>query len=318
MAARSSLTSAVGSVVVCAALLTSVHAGAPVAAAVTCGGDGGGDDTPFYPGKSASAVYDETFAQGPETPGLPAFTPQGLTTWNDWDGTGRPLLVLGAYRKGHPSRLFAIDPATGTSVGTVEVAESHLGGIAVAGRWLFVQHAATSGAESVRRYSLADLREKLAEGGTPVLEPAGENQQVYGADFMSAFRGSVWAGRYSNAGADKMYEYHVAGDGTLDRVGGAWEVPAKTQGVLVIGSRLVFATGVTDTRMWVYERERNLDAAPGRCFRSPSYGQNLTLVGDTVYHAFEGGSARYSMTAPHKIEHLHTAPLDKLRELVDP
>ncbi len=202
-------------------------------------------------------------------------------------------------------------------IGDVKVAESHLGGIAVFGS-LYVQHAATSSSEYVRKYKLSDLRTKLKESGTPTLSPSGSTQKMYSADFMSVYGDSVWMGRYSNAGVDKMYQYRVDKDGKLSSVGARWEVPASTQGVLVTGDRLVFATGVTTTRMWVYERARDLDAAEGLCFRSPSHGQNLTLLDDTVYHAYEGGSSVYNSTAPNKILNLHTAPLDELSDLVTP
>lgn len=318
MLSRTALQAAVLSAGLAAGLVAAVSSAAPASAAVTCELDNSGLVADFYPGESASYVYDETFENGPAIPGLPTYTPQGLTTWANWDGKGNDLLVMGSYRKGHTSRIYGINPATGAKVGDVKVAESHLGGIAVSGSWLFVQHAATSSYEYVRKYKLSDLRTKLKESGTPTLKPIGGNQKMYGADFMSAYGDSIWMGRYSNAGPDKMNQYRVSKEGKLSSVGNPWEIPAATQGVLVTGDRLVFSTGVTKTRLWVYERKRTLSSDTGRCFRSPTHGENLTLIGDTVYHAFEGGSSLYNTTAPNKIVNLHTADLDDLSELVNP
>ncbi len=101
MSSRATLKAAVLSV----SLVTAVSSAAPAAAALTCQLHSSGEDAEFYPGKSASYLYDGIFGSGPAMPGLPTYTPQGLTTWANWDGKGNDLLVMGAYRKGHTSRV---------------------------------------------------------------------------------------------------------------------------------------------------------------------------------------------------------------------
>src|SRR4029078_10978555 len=82
------------------------------------------------------------------------WTPQGLTALD-----GRLLQAL--YKDGSNSRLVALDPVTGKVYGTAAISETHAGGIAVVGDWLFVQAQPAAGSEVVRRYKLSKIRSAL-------------------------------------------------------------------------------------------------------------------------------------------------------------
>ncbi len=113
MTARSRFGSLALSAGLLAAGVTAVGLAAPADAAIgPCSTAGTGGSAGFYPGPSASDVYDDTFRKGAAIPGLPTYTPQGITTWSNWDGKGNPLLVLGSYRRGYTSRLYGIDPSS--------------------------------------------------------------------------------------------------------------------------------------------------------------------------------------------------------------
>src|SRR5919206_2097413 len=60
-----------------------------------------------------AGTYHQVFSPGPAVPYLSGWTPQGLTTWHDWDGRGHTALLLGMYRRGAQSYLVGIDPRTG-------------------------------------------------------------------------------------------------------------------------------------------------------------------------------------------------------------
>lgn len=291
-------------------------AAAPALAATSCADTPGSD---FYPGPSASAVYDETFAQGPAIPDLPTYTPQGLTTWRDWDGAGHDLLVLGTYLKGHRSRLYGIDPASGARVGSVYIAEAHAGGVAIAGSWLFVQSVQGNSNGAVRRYRLSDLRAKMSADRTPYLSAAG-SQGVYSAEFMGSYGGYIWSGHYRSTGPDKMYQYKVGSDGKLSVVGSSWKVPPKTQGVLVTADRFVFSSSEGTTgagKLRVTTKTHDYTTAAGRCFRSPSMSEGITSWDGKAYLAFEGASQLYASAARNPVANLHKASVATLSALTN-
>jgi hypothetical protein len=291
-------------------------AAAPAVAVTTCDGTAGNDD--FYNGPSASQVYDDTFSAGPPIPGLPDYVPQGLVAWPNWDGNGTTILLLGAYREGHRSKIFGINPGTGRLIGDFYVAEAHLGGLAVANGWLFGQHKQGNADGEVRKYRLSDVRKKLLASGTPYLAMSGTTQNVYSAEFMTSYNGYVWSGHYRSGGSDKMYQYKVSSSGRLTALGSSWKVPPKTQGVLVTGNRFVFSssegTGGAG-KLWVVAKSRNYQTAAGRCFRSPSMSEGIAAVGGSAYLAFEGASGKYDQDARNEISRLHKAPLSELLDL---
>lgn len=279
----------------------------------------------FYPGPAVSAAYEAAFVRGPAIPHLRTHTPQGLTVWEDWEGAGQDLLLLGAYREGEPSYLIGIDPDTGEHVGTVQVPESHLGSLGVVGDWLVAQH--RNGA-AVRTYRIDDVRDALQEAtgseaadrdAPPAVPPTGPVQRLPAANFMGTFDGRAWIGDYAGEpDSSLMREYTVSATGRLSPVGEPWQVPPRTQGVLVTEDRFVFVSGLRAGTITVVERGgRRLADSVGRCFVSPSHGQNVVVHDDKVFLAFEGGSAKYAGedTTPNKITHLHVADYAELTGL---
>ncbi len=289
-----------------------VLAGSPVAAAESC------DLTPalasFYPGPSASMTYDALFSQAGAIPYLSTHTPQGMTTWSNWDGSGDDLVLLAMYRDNADSYLVAIDPITGAHYGTLAVAEGHMGGIAVVGTWLFTQDDHASGDEKVRKYKLSTLKNALqtshANSSRPYVSRSGSNQTLYGADYMTSYEGRIWSGRYKTSGSDKMYEYKVSSSGTLSKTGSSWKVPAKTQGLLVTADRFVFNTSSGDSKSTIYvtTKSHSPSLSNARCFAVPSRSQNFALVDGTLFLGFEGGAHKYP-DSRNKIKNLHKAPL---------
>ena len=115
------------------ALITSaaaLTAALPSYAAITCDTSTSGGST-FYDGPSASYKYDARFSNSASIPNLSTHTPQGAGTWYNWDGSAKNLILIGAYRDGADAQIYGIDPSTGSTVGVVAIAESHVGGITV-------------------------------------------------------------------------------------------------------------------------------------------------------------------------------------------
>jgi hypothetical protein len=237
-----------------------------------------------------------------------------MTTWPNWDGAGHDMIVLAMYRANADSYLVAIDPSTGAHYGTVAVAEGHLGGIAIAGTWLFTQNDDGGTNQKVRKYKLSTLKTALQKAHDtntkPYVSKSGSLQTVYAADFMTSRDGRVWSGRYESSGSDKMYEYKVSSSGTLSKTGSSWKVPAATQGLLVTADRFVFniSTGDTKSRIYVTPKSHSPSFSSARCFAVPARSQNFALVGSTVFLGFEGGSYKYPKSK-NRILNLHSAPL---------
>src|SRR6185503_6345094 len=221
-------------VVTSAAALT---AALPASAAITCDTATTGGAT-FYDGPSASKKYDARFSNSASIPNLSTYTPQGAGTWYNWDGSGKNLLLVGSYRAGADSQIYGIDPATGSTVGVVAIAESHVGGITVSKGWAFVSGAGSS----IRKYSLTSLRDAMKAAGTPYLAQVGTARDVAGSSFIGSYGDSLFSGTFNDTGRGTMYEYKIADDGTLTTVAGAWEVPTKTQGLTVTANHFIYST----------------------------------------------------------------------------
>jgi hypothetical protein len=279
------------------------------------------DKPPYYDGPSASKEYDSAFEKAFHIPYLDDYTPQGIAVWTNWNGHHDDLVLIGMYRKGHRSYLVAIDPDNGKRYATLQVSEAHLGGIAIAGKYLFAQDAAYKGHEPVRRYKLSTLEKAIKKAhkhdSKPFVAKTGGVQFVHGASFMTSYKGHVWAGHFDSDETDKMYEYRVS-DGKLKKVGSAWEVPAQTQGVLVLSDRFIFnVSNVYDQgSLIVASKHHHLDNATTRCFGVPAMGESLARDGDDILLDFESGSHKYPQ-AVNRVTDVHVASLDTVRSLTD-
>jgi hypothetical protein len=258
-------------------------------------------------------TYGKVFRRGPAVPHLAKWTPQGLTTWHNWDGKGHNLLLMGMYRRGHQSYLVGIDPKTGANVGTVRTNRSHFGSLGVVGRWVIGQDSTHGSKPFVRRYPTSSLRAAMVNshqhGNRPYLGPTGSPQRVHSVGFMTVTGKSVWLGKYTKVNPTTMYRYRVDHDGRLHRTGGPWKVPPRTQGVLVTKDRFVFASsqGGSAGKLTVVDRGRPNE--PVACVATPSMPENMTIDGGKVYAAYESGAGQYAKHATGKVRDLRTGLL---------
>ncbi|MEV6283105.1 hypothetical protein [Kribbella sp. NPDC051770] len=283
---------------------------------ITCNDTPGSN--PFYDKPSASKIYDGAFSNSASLkPYLDKYIPQGIGTWWNWSGS-KNLLLVGMYHKGQNSIIVGIDPATNKAVGSVQIAESHAGGITTAHGWAFVQ-GSTSG---IRKYKLSTLAAAMKKGGVPYVKATGSERKVYGASFLTSYGDSLWAGKFNDKGRDKMYEYKIKPDGTLVTTRGPWEIPMKTQGLLVTKTHYIYSTSLGRDKLsnlYVVRRgTADLDKAKLKCFRAPSMSEGLTEFGGRAYLVFESGSYAYRNDPKTKnvIYNLHKAPLSSLTKLV--
>lgn len=290
---------------------TAVAAG-PASAAISCETSSSGKLASFYSGLSASYAYDGRFAKGPAVPELDTYTPQGIATWYSWDG-GDDLLVIGAYRAGHDAHLIGIDAKTGKHVGTVAIAATHAGGVAITQGWAFV----SGEGDTIRKYKLSELKAAMKKSGTPYLKQVGEARKVYGASFLTSYGDNLYAGKFSETAREKMYRYKVGTDGSLTTQSGAYEVPTKTQGLMVTRSHFVFSTSYgNDNRGNLYVVDagaRDIDKSSTRCYRTPSMNEGITESGGYAYLVFESGAAQYVAKNPRNIiRNLHKGKVSGL------
>ncbi|RKT84419.1 hypothetical protein SAMN05421805_103350 [Saccharopolyspora antimicrobica] len=263
---------------------------------------------PFYPGPSASHVYDKAFGKGPAVPELGSSTPQGLATWTGWDGAGKDLLLVTSYGKsGKDALIIGIDPKTGAHVGTVAIAESHVGGIAVSKGWAFVQGRPSGSTPTIRKYKLTELRDAMKKSGTPYLKQTGEAQKVTAASFLTADGGTLYAGKFSETGRGTMQSYQVGDDGSLTEQK-TYEVPMKTQGLMVTKDHFVYSTSYGRTNrsnLYVVDKgATDIDIPSTECYRAPSMTEGIAQYGDQAFLLFESGSYQYP-DARNVIKNLH-------------
>jgi hypothetical protein len=302
---------------------------------VVCDTEPGGEV--FYPGKSASATYNEKFAQVGEDPlpylrdidlGNDYWIPQGLGYWANWDGQGNDLLLVAAYQEHADSIIYGIDPATGEHRGSVEVSEGHVGGVVVLGDWAYVPGSA-GGSRTIRRYDLDELREKLGEGGLPWLDsdedPAAE------ASWLGTDGSIIYAGGYQRGdefGPPLITRYAPGEDGSLKELDTQYVGPLGTQGMTVVDGDLYFSVSPDHTaegglRSYLY-RVSEEDMADNvfqggslqpfetasECYSAPSMSEGLATHGEKTYLAFESGSQKFDdLDADNHIEHLHVGRL---------
>lgn len=280
----------------------------------------------FY-GAAASLIYDNTFQVSAGIPNIAAgYVPQGMTSWTR---NGQTLLILGEFKDGQKSRLIAVDPHTGGIYGQVLVAPSHLGGIAIVGDWLFAQDQENAKAENVRKYRMStlaaafDTSHASGQRTKPYVGRSGALQKLnYWASFMTSDGSYLWAGHH---GVDdrNMYRYSVESDGTLNRVGGGYEAPRYTDGVVVTPDRFIF---VSHSRpdvpkgfgtMTVAARSAQL-SANRRCFAMPNLGEGAVLIDGIVYTVFESGVPGSRSPSADHIPYLHRAAYAQLSGLLSP
>lgn len=280
-------------------------------AAISCSTATNGGNGPFYPGPDASKAYDAAFSKSFALPDLSTHTPQGVAIWRNWDGKKHDIFLVVSYHSGQHARIYGITPA-GAEVGALEIADTHAGGIAVVGNWIYVENSSTS----IRKYTASSIRTGLNHRrGYLYVAATGSPRAVYGASFLTAYGSYLFSGKFNDSGRDKMYAYKVNSNGSLTTQAGAIQVPMKTQGVAVLSDRFIFSTSYHQTdRGNIYVVKRgysDLDHATLRCFRAPTMNEGAVVYGSYVYVVFEGGSYEYK-SAKNRITNAHKSLLSKL------
>ena len=224
-------------------------------------------------------------------------------------------------------------------MGAARIAYSHAGGIAIFEKlgWAFVSDEQDG---KVRKYSLKKLADAISISDKKILESEGKDQQVIGSSFLTSHgpTNTLWAGQFKKSakgGRPHMKSYAVDKNGQLTPQVGVWEVPTKTQGMVVTKDVFVFSTSLGRNKrsnLYVVRRgedEFDLDDARLFCFRSPSMSEGIAVYGDGMYVAYESGARKYNppkstgpgghLTRPDRprniITSLHRAPLASLKEL---
>jgi hypothetical protein len=282
-----------------------------------------GDGRDFYPGPKSSNVYDTRFYNGPEvSPAvLSTHVPQGLATWKNYYQNGDDLLVYTAYNAADPNGRNAyvqgINPRTGLRTAIAQIAGAHVGGITVAGNWVYISgRGAGDGHHTVRKYRTSALRAGL-EGRDDYVTQVGAARHVHGASFLSDYKGMLFAGRFNANGRETMYRYRInPRTGSLTTLAGAIEVPMKTQGLVVTKGKYIFSTSHgRDNRSNIYvtgKGRADLDDASPWCVRAPSMSEGATILDGRVYVLYEGGAAKYRSTARNPIKRLHWVGRDNI------
>jgi hypothetical protein len=294
-------------------------AGATVAPSALLPADPSGPrcDTALAPHLPLDA-YHQVFTPGPAVPYLSGWTPQGLTTWHNWDGQGHTALLLGMYRRGAQSYLVGIDPHTGARLGTVRTRASHLGALGVVGRWVIAQDTINGQQPAaVRRYPVTALRAAMLTsqrtGSKPYLAPTGNPQRVHSVGFMAVTGSSVWLGRHSKARPTKMYRYRATHGGLLQQTGGPWRVPPRTQGLVVTKDQFVFTSSDGGDNGTLTLVDRAAPNTPVACVSTPALPENMTVDGDKVYAAYESGAKQFDKpSTTSRVSDLRTGLLRSL------
>lgn len=297
--------------------VTGVAGPSPAQAAISCAADSSNGST-WYDGPSAGYVYDPPFyPTNYYLTWLGTHTPQGVATWPNWNGTGSDLLLVTSYRDDDYTYLQSINPATGANLPGLQLAGFHAGGIAVVGGWVYI-----SAGTEIRRYRTSALRAALESGGGYVVME--DYQYVEAASFLGSYGGYVFAGKFDSAARGWMHQYRVESDGSLTRVGSGWQVPTKTQGVIVTGTHFVFSTSYgRQNRSNIYSVRRgtytdNLDNATLYCFRAPSMSEGMTQWNGSAYVVYESASHLYASdpTTRNVIPNMHRVSMSWLTSRV--
>ncbi len=272
--------------------------------------------SPFYNGASASATYDSTFKLGHAIPAamLDSYVPQGLGTWKDWGGPSKDLLLQAAYNdESHRAVLVGLVPGGGetnmvTLVGPGKqgYVDAHVGGVAVAGGFLYITGDEVDGLPTVLRFALPAVAAALANGGELKAEARQKvdvGRPGFKASFMSQQGRTVWIGTFDDNSRNRMYRFSIGPKGGLQRIGGPgnWQqVPKKSQGLAVTKDHFIFSTSHTSiatSNVYVIRRGKKLldKAYPEdlTCFAAPSMSQGITLSNGKAFLSFESGSFRY-------------------------
>lgn len=233
------------------------------------------------------------------------WTPQGLTVLD-----GR--LLQAEYKDGRSTRLVSVDAKTGKVYGTVRIAATHAGGIAVVGDWLYVQDAPDVGAghEALRVYRVADVRKALKTCHLTGYKPYVKHSVVQQlepwqyASFMTTNGTILMAGHHGVKENVRMYLYDVDQATGLVEAKVYFLVPEFTDGAAYFPGGFVFVSHGHDgygvmtrtTQAGVVTHEQ----------RMPNLGEGATFVDGKIFISFESGARGGRPSAIDKLSNYYT------------
>ena len=278
--------------------------------------------------KEATPYYDARFEQGPElSPALlQRFIPQGLTTWRNYYGDGQDLLVYTGYHEDGDTRravIQGVDPRDGSLTKSVRIGPGHAGGVAIHGEWAYV----SAPQKQVRRYRLTELALRFQGLETDAMDGLEAGDVVGAASFLAVYGDILFVGMYEQESRSTMAKYQIRENGTIsNQVGNTIEVPANTQGLLVLPEYFVYSTSFKRTKrsnIYVVKRgyellDNAVAAGQLECFRAPTMSEGVTISQDRIYLLFESGASHYADDEDDRgvpdrvIKHLHWADREEL------
>ncbi|KNX38342.1 hypothetical protein [Luteipulveratus halotolerans] len=283
----------------------------------------------FYDGPSASATYDKTFHNSVVVPkGLysAGYIPQGLAYWNNWNGTSEDVLLISAY-KDDAAAIWGVvlnGSRRGQSLGHMNIPKTHAGGIAIVGGYVYVSGGTTykGNKVDVLYWSASKVRKALAGPNGGTVAPNGYQNLAGAGSFLGKGGGAgttLWTGTHDENKHSSMWQYKPSSTGKLTYTGKKRWVPAKTQGMTVVGDKYVFATslGRNDrSNVWVRPSSYTGDITDGTsfCMRAPSMIEGLAYGNSDgnkhVWAIYESGANTYANAwdKPRNIvKHIHWA-----------
>jgi hypothetical protein len=255
--------------------------------------------------------------------------PQGLTTWENYYGSGRDLLVYTAYSQfDGRARIQGIDEADGSLTNYANIRGGHAGGVAIIGQWAFVSGPTST---SLYRYRLDTLADVFAGRTSDDVLDGAYAGDVSANSFLASEGSVLFAGSFNSDGLGSMRRYAVnLTTGELGDGGASIQVPKKAQGLTVLPNYFVFSTSEgRDNRSNVYVVKRGYSALTTsydhgnlRCVRIPSMAEGVTISNDRIYQLFESGADCYRYneaecyastgTPDRVITHLYRTPRTSL------
>lgn len=292
-------------------------------------------DSSAYSGPSASRIYDwydsgqttQRFKKDVKIPdGLidGRYVPQGLTAWPNWNGTSEDLLLISAYKQSDdddatdgPSRIWGVvaggSSRVGESVGHMNIAEGHVGGIALHKGFVYV-----GSGQSIRIYKASRVRSVLSAANVSTVYSQDRAYTTsYTVGYLGTGGGYLWAGQF-----DQDSYTHLNAYAQTSSLTGAlayrfqYFAPVKTQGVAVYDGKVIFATSHDRNdrgNLWLMKTgESSRTDGNSTCFRVPSMIEGVTVLNGRFYALYESGAWAYNKgldDPDNPIYNLHSAPV---------
>lgn len=212
------------------------------------------------------------------------WVPQGLTKY----GENTLVVAYYDYYGTYNSRLALIDRASGAHRKTLYLNfKGHVGGLATTSKYLFV----TKG-NGVRIYNRSDLGKASGTTLTGL-----RDIKLSASSYAYGEGDNLWVGKFDKDHRTYMYRYAVSSTGKLTYKQRVY-TPSQVQGVVVTGSRIVWAQSygrTNDSKLiaWPRSRTYNGSASIGNFVTAPNMAEGMVIAGGQVQVVFESGAIPY-------------------------